>query len=121
MSNLARQLERKRIVETTERNTEIRRKESSKRRIPVGERLLYFATLIGVVAACYFIISTYASIYITNKEIHQLETSITAQVTNNEALHLQVTELTAPDRILKIAKDELGMELNDKNVKVVQN
>jgi cell division protein FtsL len=121
MSNLARQLERKRLNDTSQHRKQIVREGASKKRISVGERFLYFTTLVGLVFATYFIISTYASIYIVNKEIHTLESSIAAQTTNNEALNLQVTELSAPDRILKIAKEELGMELNDKNVKVVKN
>ncbi|OIJ09802.1 cell division protein FtsL [Anaerobacillus arseniciselenatis] len=122
MSNLARQLERKRIADhTQEQRTKTVRESSGRRRITIGERLLYFATILGLVFATYFIISTYASIYIVNKEIHTLERTIATQTTENEALNLQVTELSAPDRILKIAKDELGMELNDNNVKVVQN
>ncbi len=123
MSNLARQLERKKIAGDTQhqQRTKTLSEKTSKHRITVGERFLYFATILGVVFATYFIISTYASIYIVNKEIHTLERTIAAQTTDNEALHLQVTELSAPDRILKIAKDKLGMELNDKNVKVVQN
>ncbi|MCT8139030.1 cell division protein FtsL [Anaerobacillus sp. CMMVII] len=92
-----------------------------KSRITSGEKFLYFTTIIGVAFAAYLIISTYASIYITNSEIHALERSINNQVTNNEALQLQVTELSAPDRILQIATEQLGMTLNDKNVKVVQN
>jgi cell division protein FtsL len=82
---------------------------------------LYFTTLVGVVFATYLIISTYAAIYITNNEVHALERTIKNQTTNNEALQLQVTELSAPDRILKIATEKLGMTLNDKNVKVVKN
>lgn len=121
MSNLARPLERKRIGEIPDHQRQIHQETYRKPRISVGERFLYFTTIIGVVLATYLIISMYASIYITNKDITTLERSINAQMTNNEALHLQVTELSNPDRILQIATKELGMTLNDKNVKVVQN
>jgi cell division protein FtsL len=120
MSNLARQLERKQFQDTKTRE-QLKPSRKVKSRITSGEKFLYFTTVIGVVFASYLIISTYASIYIANNEIHALERSINNQVTNNEALQLQVTELSAPDRILQIATEQLGMTLNDKNVKVVQN
>ncbi|UTW69175.1 hypothetical protein KHA80_19185 [Anaerobacillus sp. HL2] len=37
----------------------------------------------------------FAAIYVTNSEIHTLEKSINTQKTSNEALRLQVTELSA--------------------------
>ncbi len=118
MSNLARQLETKHKHSiSTSKET----KTLTKSRITIGEKVLYFTTVIGLVFATYLVISTYADIYITNHEIHSLERSISEQTTNNEALQLQVTELSAPDRILQIATEQLGMVLNDKNVKVVQN
>ncbi|RXI98109.1 cell division protein FtsL [Anaerobacillus alkaliphilus] len=118
MSNLARQFETK---QNHTISTNVQNKPLRKNRITSGEKFLYFTTIFGIVFATYLVISTYASIYITNSEIHSLERSINEQITNNEALQLQVTELSAPDRILQIAKDQLGMTLNDKNVKVVQN
>ncbi|OIJ17739.1 cell division protein FtsL [Anaerobacillus alkalidiazotrophicus] len=121
MSNLARKLERKKVYDTTEYQQQNQPQIKRKLRITSGEKFLYFSTVVGLVFASYLVISTFASIYIVNSEIHTLERSISAQATNNEALQLQVTELSAPDRILYIATNELGMSLNDKNVKVVQN
>lgn len=122
MSNLARQLERKRVHETQVQHEE-RIQQSIKRkfRFSKGEKFLYFSTIVGLFIATYFIISTFASIYVANSEIHSLEKSINIQNSSNEALRLQVTELSAPDRILQIAMEELGMTLDDKNVKVVKN
>lgn len=121
MSSLARQLERKRVVEAPDHQRQVNQETYKKRWITSGERFLYFATIIGLVLATYLIISNYASIYIVNNDIHTLQTSISTQAINNEALQLQVTELSAPDRILQIATEQLGMTLNDKNVTVVQN
>jgi cell division protein FtsL len=121
MGNLARQLERKRIADIPDHQRQVQQEISKKLRITPGEKFLYLTTLIGVVFATYFIISMYASIYIVNKDIHSLESSISAQMLNNEALQLQVTELSDPNRILQIATNQLGMTLNDKNVKVIQN
>lgn len=121
MSNLARELERKPIINSPQKQKQVQLQSTGKRKITSGERVLYFFTIIGVVFATYLIISTYASIYIINKDIHNLELSIKQQSASNEALELQVTELSAPDRILKIATENLGMTLDDKKVKVVQN
>lgn len=121
MSNLARQLERKRMLEIPDHQRQVHQETSKKRCITSGERFLCFTTIICLVLASYLIISNYASIYIINKDIHTLQTSINTQKTNNEALQLQVTELSDPDRIWGIATEQLGMTLNDKNVKVVRN
>ena len=124
MSNLARQLEQKKLIDRREIQEPQRQGQQfpiRKKPISKGEKTLYMLTLIGVVFATYLVLSAYASTYIANKEIHQLQTSINEQVQKNEALRLQVTELSAPDRILKIATEELGMTLNDQNVRVVRN
>lgn len=120
MSNLARQLDRKNVQQSFSKNkATVQPKIKSK--ITSGEKFLYFLTVIGLVVAMFLVISTYATIYITNSEIHSLQRDIKGQTINNEALQLQVTELSAPDRILEIATKKLGMSLDDKNVKVVQN
>lgn len=121
MSSLARQLERKRIDKAPDHQRQVNQETSPRRRITSGERLLYFVTLIGLVLATYLVISNYAAIYIANNEIYSLQKSINTQTISNEALQLQVTELSAPERILEIATEELGMTLDDKNVKVVKN
>ncbi len=120
MSNLARKLEKKQIQNLAQQKQLIPQLKT-KFQITRGEKVLYFSTLVGVIFAAYLIISTYAAIYITNNEIHTLEQAVSSQVITNEALQLQVTELSAPDRILQIATETLGMTLNDKNVKVVKN
>lgn len=120
-SSLARQLERKHTVEVDQRSRSVEQNVPLKQKITLFEKVLVFLTLIGVIMATYLVLSTYASSYIVNRDIHHLENTIKQQATVNEALNLQVTELSAPDRIVKIATEQLGMTLNDKNVKVVQN
>lgn len=120
MSNLARKIERKHTFDTSQQQKHQKHPKVSNR-ISLGERSLYYATIVGVVFCAYLILSTYASVYMVNKDIHTFEAQIREQATNNEALQLQVRELSAPDRILFIATEKLGMTLDDKNVKVVQN
>ncbi|RNA69693.1 cell division protein FtsL [Alteribacter keqinensis] len=86
-----------------------------------GEKIIYPLTFLAVVFAAYVMLSNYATIYIANHEIQKTERSITEQSSVNEGLSLQVKDLSEPDRILHIAQAELGMELNDQNVRVIQN
>ncbi|MCM3713096.1 cell division protein FtsL [Halalkalibacter oceani] len=89
--------------------------------VTFGEKLI-----IGFIVACTFlmvsmIVHNYATIYGTNQEVYELEALIAEQVQLNEGLSLQVVELSAPDRILYLASEELGMTLDDNKVKVVNN
>lgn len=83
-----------------------------------GLFLLFFVILLVFVA---FMISNQARIYSMERDIYKLEQKIGEQSLVNEALQLQVIELSAPDRILHIATEQLGMTLDDNKVKVVQN
>ncbi|MFC0473073.1 cell division protein FtsL [Halalkalibacter kiskunsagensis] len=89
--------------------------------ITVGEKAI--AGLITFIAFIVFgvIVHNYATLYTVNQEAYQLQQTINQQAQLNEGLTLQVVELSAPDRILHIAKEELGMTLDDNKVKVVQN
>ncbi|NEU29473.1 cell division protein FtsL [bacterium LRH843] len=90
-------------------------------KITLGEKVI--ASMLVFVAFIFLsvIVHNYASIYNTNKEMFQLEQEIGKQTNVNEGLSLQVVELSAPDRILHLASEELGMILDDNKVKVVQN
>ena len=87
--------------------------------ITKGEKLIYLFTAGLVVFVLYLILSNYATMYGMNHQIQETETSITQQTSVNDGLTLQVKELSDPERILGIAQNDLGMELNDKSVKVI--
>ncbi|PRO65320.1 cell division protein FtsL [Alkalicoccus urumqiensis] len=87
--------------------------------ITKGERLLYFMMVPVIAIAAVLIISNYSQIYSANAEIQTTEAAVTAQADQNEALTLQVKELSDPERILSIAKNELGMTLDNSQVKVL--
>ncbi len=101
-------------VQTTKR---IKRMRSS---VTLGEKLIMSIVAITVFVILSVIVHNFATLYSVNKEVQQLETVIAQQQEVNDGLHLQVLELSEPDRILSIAK-ELGMVLDDNKVKVVQN
>ena len=65
------------------------------------------------------IISNQASIYQVNKEIQDTKVTIQEQEKVNSDLTIQVNELSQYERIRDKAQ-ELGLTLNENNVKVVQ-
>ncbi|MDM5198770.1 cell division protein FtsL [Fictibacillus enclensis] len=122
MSNLAYQTQRQ---QQEPKQTYVQQPQAQPRvrtsRVTKGEKILWsFASLL-LIAGAIFMVSNYASIYKVNSSIQSVERSISYENKVVDDLKLQVTELSAPDRILKIAKEKLGMTLNDKNVKVLEN
>ncbi|WP_096199253.1 cell division protein FtsL [Bacillus sp. FJAT-45350] len=121
MSNLARKLESQQVVRKKvqpKQKPALRRVRST---ITRGEKAIVGFLLVAGVGLSSFILANYASIYTVNQEIHTLERSIQQQAQVNDGLQLQVVELSAPDRILHIATEKLGMTLDDNKVKVIQN
>ncbi|MCA0987975.1 cell division protein FtsL [Guptibacillus algicola] len=118
MSNLAykyqQQHSEKQQVEVQKKAVYVQRGKITK-----GEKLLWMTLCIAVVAASIVMISNYASIYNINTSIQQVESKQQAQMKQNEELQVKVTELSAPDRIIDIAEEKLGMQLNDQNVEVI--
>ncbi|MGY4689727.1 cell division protein FtsL [Salibacterium sp. K-3] len=118
MDNLARQMQRQRQTEQTV-HTEIKTHHIPGK-ITKGEKALIGVMLAAVIAASLVLVSNYAGIYVQQQEIAGLNQSISEQAETNRSLELEVSELSAPDRIMYYAKEELGMELDDKQVKVIQ-
>ncbi|QKS71529.1 cell division protein FtsL [Paenalkalicoccus suaedae] len=87
--------------------------------ITKGEKLVYGLSIPAIVILAFMIISNAASLYALNHDMQVIEADIAAQGASNEALSLQVKELADPERILYIAKEELGMELHDESVKLI--
>lgn len=118
MGNLARKY-RAQVEQKNFRQSAVRPK--PKKRWTKLEAALFFKFMAIILAFVGFIIANQAKIYSLDRDIYNLERQIAAQNQVNEALELQVIELSTPDRILKIATEQLGMTLDDNNVKVVQN
>ncbi|MFA9557356.1 cell division protein FtsL [Evansella sp. AB-rgal1] len=91
-------------------------KATPKKRVTKGEKLIYSIALIGIVFSLYFVLSNYATIYVTNHQIQKSELEIHNQLSVNEGLQLQVMELSDPETILSKAK-EMGMGLHNENVR----
>lgn len=89
------------------------------RKITLGEKCLCGLFIAFILFAGVKMISNQVTIYKTNKEIQILEASIQTQQKINNDLHVEKENLSSYERILTKAK-ELGLKLNEKNVKVVQ-
>ncbi|MFD1777795.1 cell division protein FtsL [Fredinandcohnia salidurans] len=88
-------------------------------RFSLGEKLLGIIFSVAVIFFAIHIISNQVSIYKTNIEIQQIEASISQQTKTNNDLYVQVQELSEYERLWEKAR-ELGLVLNENNVKVVQ-
>ncbi|MDP4161575.1 MAG: cell division protein FtsL [Bacillota bacterium] len=116
MSNLARKLQQEQQQRTVKEPKKARIKKIG---ITPGEMVLglAFVTLIGFGSVQ--MISKQAQMYSVNKEIQDVQVSITNQQKVNNDLKDQVSELSTYARIGEKAK-KLGLQLNENNVKVVQ-
>lgn len=86
--------------------------------ITVGEKVLIVAFLSLLLFAAVQIVSNSVTVYQSNIEIQKIETKIQDQQKINSDLTVQVKELSTYERIWAKAK-ELGLTLNQNNVKVV--
>lgn len=84
-----------------------------------GEKILGITFGALICFGSVHIISNQSSIYELNKEIQDKKVVIQTNEKSISDLHIQVSELSQYDRIKEKAK-ELGLTLNDQNVKVVQ-
>lgn len=91
-----------------------------KARITRGEKWLIAFLLIATLILSIFVVTNYANIYAKDQEIIQLERQIAQQQKINESLQMKVAELSAPERIMYFAKEELGMSLDDEKVRIIQ-
>ncbi|QPA31955.1 cell division protein FtsL [Thermaerobacillus caldiproteolyticus] len=97
----------------------VKRKRKLKIRFTLGEKLIFVSFLLFALYAAIHIVSNQVAIYQMNKEIQQLEDTIQEQKKHNNDLYVEVQQLSTYERILQKAK-ELGLSLNENNVKVVQ-
>jgi cell division protein FtsL len=121
LSNLARNYEQQKVEKSYQSVQAKPQRLSEGRRSGVtpGEKIL---VAIFAMVFCFLavqIVSTQAAIYDVNKEVQHVETTIEKQEKANNDLKLQVSELSTYERILEKAK-ELGLNLKEKNVKVVE-
>lgn len=103
-------------VPSPQKNKQITIKVKKQNWITKGEKILY-----SIVAACLIIMSTYLVFYSSstdslNRELQTLENAVQNQQITNESLQFQVKELSRPERITSIAKEN-GLKIQDAKVK----
>ncbi|WP_462409181.1 cell division protein FtsL [Neobacillus sp. Marseille-QA0830] len=116
MSNLARELQQRVTTQKTEKQHQIKIRKSW---LTPGEKIIGVAFAGLVCFGGVMIISTQAKIYEVNKGIQTVEAKVKEQQKVNSDLQVQVSELSTYERIYQKAK-EMGLVLNENNVKVVQ-
>ncbi|MBP3041439.1 cell division protein FtsL [Bacillaceae bacterium Marseille-Q3522] len=115
MSNLARkyQQEEKKTVKISKKIVH------KKAWLSPGEKFLWFIFAVFLFIGIVKIISNQAVLYSMNKDIQVAESAVQEQESINRDLDVQVQELSNYERLLKKA-EELGLQLNNDNVKAVQ-
>ncbi|MGG0656003.1 cell division protein FtsL [Rummeliibacillus pycnus] len=89
-----------------------------KNRVTKIEKVLMIAMVAAIAVIAVMNLNIQSSINSTSVEIQKTEASIDEVKKQNSELSMEVSELSAYDRIWKKAK-ALGLKLNEKNVKAV--
>lgn len=118
MSNTAAKIQEKQRQHPSVR-PKTKRKRKMKLRLTLGEKFILLSFLLFAVYASIKIVSNQVTIYHINKHVQQLEGAIDEQKKHNNDLYVEVQQLSTYERILEKAK-ELGLSLNENNVKVIQ-
>lgn len=84
--------------------------------ITKGEKFLY--TVIGTLILCFgfYMVAYAAKTDQLNRSLQSLETKVQHQKIENEGLVFEIKELSKPERITKIAKDN-GLKIKEAEVK----
>lgn len=118
MSQLARQLE----VRDPYRRQQVNTPHvplSPRKRITKGEKVLWSMGVVLMLVLSIFIVSNQANIYLENRHISNIETSINKVSNENKKLGIEKTKLMDPKRIMNYAEQH-GFTLNIDNVKVIK-
>lgn len=85
-----------------------------------GEIVIFTAGVLMIMAMAAFVVAGQAKLFTASSSVSQLQNKIEATAKVNNQLQVQKTELSSPERIMKYAKEHLGLTLNADRVKVVQ-
>lgn len=101
-----------------QRQADIQKKKKSFKFFSAGEKFLFIVFALILASFAVSILHTQGDIQKVSMEIQSIEREITEINNNNVDLKVRVSELSTHQRIWEKAK-ELGLTLNEKNVKVV--
>jgi len=85
-----------------------------------GEKIIYAFFGIIIIVAGIYIVSFSSTTDTLNREIQTLDQQVQQQAIENQNLLFKVNELSRPERITKIAKEN-GLKIQDTKVKRVSN
>ncbi len=118
MSNLAYKVKQNHQYQpqvTPETKVAIRKRKN----VTLGEKVLATIFACAMLIGSIQIVSNQVTIYNANIDIQKMETQVLDQTRQNSELSVQVQELSTYERIWAKAH-EMGLFLNENNVKVVQ-
>lgn len=101
-----------------EQQKQVTVKVHKQRWISRGEKALYSLVTSILVATAVFIVSFSANVDSLNRDVQKLQNNIKEQQIHNENLEYKVKELSNPNRILNIAKEN-GLKIQNAQVKQV--
>ncbi|MCP3026214.1 cell division protein FtsL [Halobacillus sp. A5] len=103
-------------VERQQEQKQVKVKVQKKQWISTGEKVLYSMATGLVVIASVFMVQFTSTTDTLNRDIQNIEQEISQQKSDNENIAYEAKELSNPDRILQIAKDN-GLEMQNAEVK----
>ncbi|UJL47847.1 cell division protein FtsL [Virgibacillus sp. NKC19-16] len=114
--NQARSWEQTRPIETPNKERQVAVKVRKQGWITKGEKIIYSLTATCLIVAGIAMVSFSSSTDTLNREMQSLEQTVQSQQVTNEALLFEVKELSRPERITQIAKEN-GLKIQDAEVK----
>lgn len=84
--------------------------------ITKGEKIIYSFFCIGLIAVSLYLVSYASKLDQLNREVQRLEAEVHNQKIENETLYFEVSELSSPERIINIAREN-GLKIQDAKVK----
>ncbi|MFG6149009.1 cell division protein FtsL [Halobacillus sp. B23F22_1] len=103
-------------MEKQQEQQQVKVKVQKKQWVSTGEKVLYSMATGLVVIASVFMVQFSSATDTLNRDIQKMEQKIGQQQSVNDNLAYEAKELSNPDRILQIAKDN-GLEMQNAEVK----
>src|SRR5699024_1599150 len=117
-SNHARSWQKEYIERQEQQQKKVVKKVKKRKILTKGEKIIYtFFSIVLLVAAIY-VVSFASTTDRLNRDIQKLETQVQQQKSENKDLAFEISELSKPERITKIAKEN-GLKIQEAKVKRV--
>jgi cell division protein FtsL len=112
----AKQLHQHETTEQSQSQKQVKVQVHKKRWITPGEKFLYTVVSSLAILVSVVVVSYSSSIDQINRDVQHLDTDINKQQLENENLQYKIKELSNPERIMDIAKEN-GLEIRQSKVK----